>query len=114
MRIESLGRMAHFYIPADKWENPSITFRSKTVRILVDEFLMGNYNGFTVRGPFVGKWRSGKGHPAFEELVIEIKASFRGKEKIPKLQKFLAGMCKLMNEECLYLEMGEDSMLVFP
>jgi hypothetical protein len=48
------------------------------------------------------------------ESVIEVKVSFKGKERIPKLQKFLAGMCRLMGEECLYLETGEDSWLIYP
>lgn len=114
MKVVSLGRMAVFYIPATKWSNGGYTFRSKTIGTLVHEFLIGNYNGYTVRGPFTGMWRPTKGVQPLQEEVMEVKASFRGKDRIPKLQKFLAGMCKLMNEECLYLETGEDSWLVYP
>lgn len=114
MRIESLGRPAHFCIPARKWNNPDITFRKKTIEVLVHEFLIGNYNGYTVRGPFHGMWRPSKKDPYVQEPVIEVKVSFRGKERIPKLQKFLAGMCALMKEDCLYLETGEDSWLIYP
>lgn len=114
MKVISLGRMAHFYIPAFKWNNSNYRFRGKEISILVHEFLIGNYNGYTIRGPFVGNWRPTKDRPPMKEQVIEVKASFRGKERIPKLQKFLAGMCKLMGEECLYLETGEDSWLIYP
>ena len=113
MRVESLGRPAHFLIPKIKWDSPDITFRSKTVSTLVHEFLMGNYNGYSTR-ELKGIWRPRKGAPAYVELMVEVKVSFRGKERIPKLQKFLAGMCTLMKEECLYLETGEDSWLIYP
>jgi hypothetical protein len=115
MKIVSLGRMAHFYIPASKWKNSAyVGSRYKDIATLVHEFLIGNYNGYTIRGPFLGMWRPAKGVAPFQEDVIEIKVSFKGKERIPKLHKFLAGMCKVMKEECLYLETGEDSFLIYP
>jgi hypothetical protein len=106
--------MAHFYVPAHKWDTMDYKFRGKTVSVLVHEFAIGNYNGYTVRGPFVGNWRPTKKDLPMRESVIEVKVSFKGKERIPKLQKFLAGMCRLMGEECLYLETGEDSWLIYP
>lgn len=36
------------------------------------------------------------------------------KTKVPLLQEFLARLCEDIGEECLYLECGEDSMIVFP
>lgn len=114
MKVESLGRPAHFFLPSQKWDDNTITFRGKTVKVLVHEFLIANYNGYTVRGPYEGTWRPNKNVNYYREPVMEVKCSFRGKDRIPKLQKFLAGMCKLMNEECLYMETGEDSWLVYP
>ena len=114
MRIESLGRMAHFYIPASRWCNPTLKYKGKTINVLVREFLIENYNGFTIRGPFIGVWRNSNFEDSIEEAVIEVKVSFKGKERIPKLQKFLVKLCKLMKEKCLYLETGEDSWLVHP
>ena len=114
MKVESLGRAAHFFFPARKWDDPSFNFRGKAVKLLVHEFLIANYNGYTVRGPYEGTWRPDKKTMHTREYVIEVKVAFKGKERIPKLQKFLAGMCKLMREECLYLETGEDSWLIYP
>lgn len=114
MKVEFLGRPAHFYLPASKWDERDYTFRGKTVRVLMDEFLMANYNGYTVRGPFKGFWRPSKKADTTNEDVMEIKVSFKGKERIPKLQKFLSGVCKLMKEKCVYLETGEDSFLIYP
>jgi hypothetical protein len=116
MKVESLGRPATFYMPAVKYydEERDYTFRGKQVHVLVDEFLMANYNGYSVRGPFKGHWRPSKKEERSTDTVVEIKVSFKGKERIPKLQKFLAGMCKLMEEKCLYLETGEDAWLIYP
>ena len=114
MKVESLGRPAHFFIPAHKWCDMSFSFRNKTVDVLVHEFMIGNYNGYTIRGPYKGNWRPQKGAYLIVESVMEIKVAFKGKDRIPKLQKFLAGMCKLLKEECLYLETGEDSFLIYP
>lgn len=117
MKVESLGRPATFYIPRSKWEGEyarDYNFRGKTVQMLTHEFLMGNYNGYTVKGHSNGFWRTSKKDITSNEEVVEIKVSFRGKERIPKLQKFLAGMCALMHEKCLYLETGEDSWLIYP
>ena len=55
-----------------------------------------------------------QGAERFCEHVMEIKVSFRGKERIPKLQKFLAEICSVMREECIYLETGENSWLIYP
>lgn len=111
MKVESLGRPAHFFIPAHKWHNfPN----GKYVSDRVHDFLMANYGGYTLRGPFKGNWRPQQGAYPIVESVMEIKVAFEGKERIPELQKFLADLCALINEECLYLETGEDSFLIYP
>lgn len=114
MKVVDLGRMAVFYVPATKWNNLKYVQKGKTIAILVHEFLIANYNGYTIKGPYIGRWRPSKKSPTTTEAVMEIKASFKGKDRIPKLHKFLAGMCRLMREECLYLETGEDAHLVYP
>lgn len=114
MKVVTLGQQVRFNIPSAKWTSEDFTFRSKTVEVLVHEFLIGNFNGYTVNGPVKGYWRSFKGSPLVHELVYEVKASFKGKEKLPKLQKFLAGMCTLMQEECLYVEYNQEAVLIYP
>lgn len=119
MKIVSLGRMAHFFIPAAKWDSYRWTIKDKedtwrTVKEMIDKFLVNNYNGYTIRGPYEGVWRKCEGCPAMKERVIEVKVAFVGKERIPTLQEFLAKLCQDIEEECLYLETGEDSWLVYP
>lgn len=116
MRVTSLGRPAHFLLPAKKWrefydvQGPNY----KCLDQLVYDFLVANYGGYTVRGPFHGIWKPTTDSSYTQELVMEIKVSFEGKDRIPKLQEFLAYLCGLINEECIYLETGEDSWLVHP
>ena len=114
MKVVSLGRPAIFHIPMKKWDNIEYSQRGKTISTLVDEFLVANYHGYTIRGVSLGKWRLQKGLPVEIESMMEVKASFLGKERIPKLQKFLSGICRLMKEQCLYLEMGEQAYLIYP
>lgn len=112
LKVESLGRPAHFYLPASKFDTPYYTQRQKTIKVLIDEFLIANYKGYTIKGPYTGKWCPTESD-IYEDKVIEVTAAFAGKERIPKLQKFLAGIAKLMEEKCIYLETGEDSWLVY-
>lgn len=113
MKVTPLGRPATFYIPSSKWDSNLYTFRNKTIKVLVHEFLVGNYNGYTIQGSVIGHWRPSRKGSVVVEDVMEVRASFLGKERIPKLQKFLAGICRIMQEECIYLETGEDSWLVY-
>jgi hypothetical protein len=113
MKIESLGRPAHFFIPGAKWDCQKYSIKGKVVRRLIQEFLLKNYGGYTFREGDMGMWRPKYG-ATYEDSMLEVKVAFKGKERIPKLQKFLAKMCKLMEEECIYLETGEDSWLIYP
>lgn len=111
-RVESLGRPAHFYLPASKFDCPAYSQRGKSIKTLVDEFLTANYGGYTIKGPYKGKWVPTP-EETYEDEVIEITSAFKGEERIPKLQRFIAGVAKLMKEKCIYLECGEDSWLVY-
>lgn len=105
MFVEDLGRPAHFFIPSSQWNE---------VKEQVHTFLIENYDGYTIRGPYTGNWRPQIGSYPITDSVYEIKVSFKGKERIPKLQEFLAELCWKMGEKCLYLETGEDSWLIYP
>lgn len=116
MTVTSLGRPAHFLVPARKWGEFYDVHEDKfkSLEKVVHEFLVANYGGYTIRGPFHGVWKPTTGILPNREPVIEIKVSFEGKNRIPKLQEFLASLCTLIGEECIYLETGEDSWLVYP
>ncbi len=58
----------------------------------------------------------GNNELTYDELR-EFRVAFKEderKSKVPQLQEFLGQICADIEEECIYLECGEDAMLVYP
>lgn len=105
VRKESLGRMAVFLIPAKKLGNG---IEERIERFLLDEY--GGYTASTTNS--TGWWKDGTGERHYD-LHREYKASFPGKERIAKLEGFLAEIARDAGEDCIYLETGEDAWLIY-
>ncbi len=103
--VTSIGRMAHILVPITKIDN---RLGNHTVREVLYNFFSKEFGGFTEAPLTWGFW-NGK-----REAHVEFTVSFEGKHRIPDLFKFLGEICRGMEEECLYLEMGEDAYLVEP
>lgn len=103
--VEHIGRMAHVLVPIAKidYEIAEGTVRSRLYR-----HFEAAYGGFTEQPLVRGMWKG------FREAHVQMTISFKGKEQIPGFLEFLSSLCRDMDEECLYLEMGEDSFLVRP
>ncbi len=115
MRIESLGRRALFLIPSVKVYSAKYNRSGRSIAKVLHEFLLATFNGYTVAsGNIYGYFQSED--VAYDELR-EFRVAFREDErrtKVPLLQEFLAELCADIGEECIYLEAGEDAMLVYP
>jgi hypothetical protein len=115
MRIESLGRRALFLIPSVKVYNRKYSKSKQSVAKTIHNFLNDTFSGYTcASGNIFGYFTSESAE--YDELR-EFRVAFKEddkKTKIPALQKFLAGICADIGEECIYLELGEDAMLVYP
>lgn len=115
MRIESLGRRAMFLIPSVKVYNRKYTRSGRQVAKVIHRFLTKTFDGYTsASGNIYGYW--GRELAEYDELR-EYRVAFKEDErrtKVPKLQRFLAKLCIDINEACIYLEAGEDAMLVYP
>jgi len=78
--------------------------------------LTATFGGYTcASGNIYGYFSSG-GPAEYDELRV-FKVAFKedeGRTRVPKLQEFLARICEDIGEECIYLECGEDAMLVYP
>jgi len=115
MRIESLGRRATFLIPSIKVYNPKYSKTKQSVAKTIHTFLNRTFGGYTcASGNIFGYF--GHDFAEYDELR-EFRVSFKEddkKTKVPALQEFLAVLCADIGEECLYLECGEDAMLVYP
>lgn len=115
MRIVSLGRPAKFLIPSVKVYNPKYSKTRQSVAKTLHNFLNRVFGGYTCA--------SGNIYGYFQSDVVEydehreFRVAFKEDEKktkVPLLQEFLAKICEDIDEECIYLECGEDAMLVYP
>ena len=115
MRVEDLGKRATFLIPSVKVYNRRYSKKRQGVARLIHRFLLATFGGYTcTSGNIFGFFKSE--FTEYDELR-EFRVAFKEDElrtKVPKLQEFLAILCKDINEECIYLECGEDAMLVYP
>lgn len=115
MRVESLGRRAMFLIPSVKVYNRRYSKSRQSVARLIHGFLKDMFGGYTcASGNIYGYF----GSESFEyDELREFRVAFKEDErrtKVPLLQVFLAELCEDIGELCIYLECGEDAMLVYP
>lgn len=115
MRIESLGKRALFLVPSVKVYNRKYSKSRQNVARTIHNFLKDTFNGYTcASGNIYGYFTSES--TEYDELR-EFRVAFledEKKTKVPQLQEFLARLCYDIGEECIYLECGEDAMLVYP
>ena len=116
MTIKSLGRRATFLIPSVKVYNRKYSKTRQSVAKTIHQFLMDTFGAYTcTSGNIFGYYQQGV-FGEYDELR-EFRTSFKEDEqktKVPLLQEFLARVCEDIDEECIYLECGEDAMLVYP
>ena len=116
MRIKSLGRRALFLIPPNKLHNRKYSKSGQNVAEVIHSFLTTTFAGYTcASGNIFGYYNSSES-VEYDELR-EFRVAFKEDEartKVPELQNFLATICADIGEECIYLECGEDAMLVYP
>ena len=116
MRVESLGRRALFLIPSIKVYNPRYSKSRQSVAKTIHNFLTQIFGGYTcASGNIYGYFKSAS-VAEYDELR-EFRVAFKEDEKktkVPRLQEFLAAIWEDIGEECIYLECGEDAMLVYP
>jgi hypothetical protein len=110
-RIEALGRMAVFLLPSLKLKQKK---RGRSFEEIVHHFLMEHFAGYTASaGNIFGFWRDEATHREYYGEHKEYKVSFRGRNRVEMLQKFLSRLASDLEEDCIYLEYGEDAWLVY-
>ena len=110
-RTESLGRMAVFLLPSLKLKQKKL---GRSYEDVVHHFLMKHFGGYTASaGNIFGYWRDDETGREYYGEHKEYKVSFRGKDRVPMLQRFLSQMAGELNEDSIYMEYGEDAWLVY-
>lgn len=115
MRIEDLGRSARFLIPSVKVYNTRFSKSRQSVAKTIHNFLMQTFGGYTSQGSNIFGYFKME-FAEYDELR-EYRVAFKEddkKTKVPLLQEFLARLAEDIQEACIYLECGEDAMLVYP
>lgn len=116
MRVESLGKRALFLIPSIKVFNRKYSVTCQSIAKTIHNFLTDTFMGYTCASGNIYGYFTSESIVEYDELR-EFRVAFledEAKTKIPKLQEFLAVICRDIGEECIYLECGEDAMLVYP
>lgn len=110
-RLEPLGRMAVFLLPSLKLKQKKL---GKSYEEVVHHFLMKNFAGYTASaGNIFGFWRDEQTRREYYGEHKEYKVSFRGRDRVAMLQRFISRLAGELSEDSIYLEYGEDAWLVF-
>jgi hypothetical protein len=110
-----IGHVAVLYLPTAKLDDPRYGALNQTARGLLHQFIIDNYDAYThQKSDIRGYWRKSKDGRIIHDANEMYEVSFHGEERVPLFIDFLAALCYLMEEECLYLRMGYKSWLVSP
>ena len=105
-QLTCLGRMAVFYLPATKLaEHPE--FAKK-----FDAFLLREYQGLTKITQNIEGYYQQTETVVVKDDHVRYEVSFPGKRRSHKLINMLADVCDVLDEDSLYLTMGQHSYLV--
>lgn len=108
---EYIGQVAVFYIPILKLAK--VLPDGTTARQLLHDFCVENYNAYThevskIQGFWVNK------NILVRDEHERFEVSFKGKDKVEEFVAFLSKICRLIQEDSIYLTMGYNSWLVVP
>lgn len=110
-----LGHVAVFYVPIQKLDSVECGKTGKTPRQLFEEFLMENYDAYTLEiSDTQGFWRQHSRSQIFCDKNARYEVSFDGRDRIKGFIAFLSEMCALLGEQAIYVTMGQKSWLVTP
>ena len=114
MKIENLGSRSLFLIPSVKVYNRKYSKSRQSVAKTIHNFLMDTFGGYTcASGNIYGYFTSESAE--YDELR-EFRVAFDSQNvlKATLLAEFLASLCADIGEECIYLERGGETFLIYP
>jgi len=110
-----LGRVAVFYVPAEKMSDPRYGLDGLTPTQMFDQFFLQKFGGLTHEESQIrGKWTSSDGNKVFTDSHQRYEVAISGKKKATEFVHFLSEMCGRLHEESIYLSIGTRCWLVKP
>jgi hypothetical protein len=86
-----------------------------SIKQMLHDFFISNYNAYTFENSEIqGFWRRDFNSPIFDDRNVKYVVSFDGKDRVCEFIDFLSEVCYFIDEECIYLTMGQESWLVKP
>jgi len=108
-----IGKMAAFYIPSNKLGKKEFGENGQTPKDMFHNFFMKNFNAYThEKSGIEGFWREEKGAIVIDENERYEVSFLDNNEQLEKFIKFLSKMCNLLNENSIYVTIGDSSWLV--
>jgi hypothetical protein len=108
-----IGKMAAFYVPSNKLSKKEFGENGETPKDMFHNFFMKNFNAYThEKSGIEGFWREKKGAIVIDENERYEVSFLDDNEQLEKFIKFLSKMCNLLNENSIYVTIGDSSWLV--
>lgn len=107
-----MGATAVFLLPSLKLKERRSG--GDTVEDEVHRFLMDNFDGYTAAaGNIFGYWRDRRGAESYGEHR-QFSVALSRDNQVEELKAFLGAVASKIGEQCIYLEIGGRSTLIYP
>ena len=108
-----LGRVAVFYVPAHKLHESALGREGLTPAELFERFFLERFGGLTHEiSNIQGQWVSSAHLKVIQERHERYEISLADEDQIREFLTFLSRMCAQLQEESIYVTMGDRSWLV--
>lgn len=111
IRERRMGRVVRFLLPSLKLKQAGEGTRTREEQ--VHRFLTATFGGYTAAsGNLFGYWKDDSGHEQYGEHR-EFTVALEDEGRLGELKDFLAGLARSIDEECIYVEVGGEAVLVY-
>jgi hypothetical protein len=111
IREQKMGRVVRFLLPSLKLKQPGE--HGRTIEEDVHSYLVGALGGYTAAsGNLFGYWKDESGKDSYGEHR-EFTIAVTDQNKLKELKEFLSRLSVRLAEECLYVEIGGEALLLY-
>jgi hypothetical protein len=111
VREEPAGRIAAFLVPSLKLKNRDE--HGQALEESVHRYLLDTFGGYTAAaGNIFGFWKDAAGRESYGEHK-RYEVGLKDESKLPELKRFLAKLARDMDEQCLYLQTGDEASFIY-
>src|SRR5947209_1339942 len=108
---KALGRLVCFLLPSLKLKNRGPD--QVAIEERVHHFLVDSFGGYTAAaGNIFGYWKDRSGRDSYGEHR-EFPVSMTDDRQLPELKRFLADIARDLDEECIWLQEGQNTRLIY-